>query len=265
MTAACSVVGVSSRDDNEPDRADFLNAACAVIDRWAQSNPGNVRLRLADTDDLSALHSLNSDAIMGLGEDGLFMPMPKSFLSEMIRNGIILLIERGGEPLGYSVAVPAGRDHPPFIPGPDSGRTGLLFGTALDQAMRGQGWHLRLIRMRKRIFSEAGFVSAQSTASPFNSASLANLMNSGFHVSGLKNLLDGHPRFLLECELAFESGQRSEPTGRQRHVLLPKAGNLSDHQTLLADGLVATGIRKGQNCTLIYSRRPEPHSGEPNP
>ncbi len=265
MMTACSEMGVSVRDDSEPDRADFLHTARTVIDRWSRSNPENVRLRPADADDLRALHSLNSDAIMGLGEDGLFMPMPESFLSEMIRNGIILLIERGGEPLGYSIAVPAGRGQPPFIPGTHSGWTGLLFGTALDPAMRGQGWHLRLIRMRKRIFSDAGFVSAQSTASPFNSASLANLMNSGFHVSGLRNLLDGHPRFLLECGLAFETGQQSKPTGNQRHVVLPKAGNLSDHQTLLADGWVATGIRKGRHCTLIYTRGTELHSGEPNP
>jgi len=265
VTTACSGVGVTARGDGEPDRVDFLHTAHAVIDGWARSNPGNVHLRPADADDLSALHSLNSDAIMGLGEDGLFMPMPKSFLSKMIRNGIILFLERGGKPLGYSIAVPSGRGQPPFIPGAASGGTGLLFGTALDPAMRGQGWHLRLIRMRKRIFSEAGFVSAQSTASPFNSASLANLMNSGFHVSGLKNLLDGHPRFLLECRLAFESDEQSEPTGRQRHVVLPKSGSLSDHQSLLADGLVATGIRKGQHCTLIYTRKPEPHSGEPNP
>jgi len=262
MTATSTRPDISASAESEPGRTRFQNAARTVLDRWTQADrPGDVLLRLARDADLSALRSLNARAIAELGRNGLFMPMSPVFLAEMVRDGIILVLERDGEPLGYSIAVPAGRDRHPFIPGADTDRIGLLFGTACDPALRGQGWHSRLIVIRQRIFAAAGFVSAQSTVSPFNRVSLANLMKSGFHVVGLKTLLDGYPRFLLRHDLRWPA----EPSGEPRGIVLPEAGDLSEHEDLLADGFIATGIRKGAPCVLLYTEGRGQRSGRPDP
>ena len=248
MSVATSLTGASTRKDR--DESEFQRTARRVLDRWGRSNKGRVRLRLARRDDLSALCALNAKAILDLGRDGLFMPMSESFLREMVRDGVILMLEQEGKPLGYSIAAPVGKNQPSFIPGFERGGTGLLFGTALDQILRGQGWHPRLIRIRRRMFVEAGFVSLQSTVSPFNTVSLANLMNAGLHVVGLKILLDGHPRFLLHRELR----KPSEPSGNPQRVELAQSGDLSEHAGLLADGFVATELRKDDTYALLYTK-----------
>lgn len=260
MTAASSKLDASAPTGDESDETRFQRTARAVLNSRSQSDGGEVQLRLASTDDLSALRVLNDNAIMDLGRDGLFMPMPESFLTAMVRDGIILVPDRDGKPLGYSIAVPSGHHQPAFIPEAQPGGTGLLFGTALDPALRGQGWHPKLIAIRQRMFRDAGFSSVQATASPFNTVSLANLINSGFHVSGLKTLLDGHPRFLLRHELR----RQRKPTEALRSVVLPQTGDLSEHEALLADGFIATGLRKGQPCTLLYTEGTDGHSGGPD-
>lgn len=263
MTEASSGPDTFARATGELDRLGFHRAVCAVIDRWAQSLPEDTGLRLARMSDLPALHAVNTRAIQELGRDGLFMPMPEDFLGEMVSKGIILLLERNGKQrgLGYSIAVPAGRDRPPFISESGPGRTGLLFGTALDPALRGQNWHSRLILLRKEIFAEAGFASAQSTVSPYNTVSMANLINAGFHVSGLKVLLDGHPRFLLRNEFP----QPKDPSGPLRSLALPETGDLSEHKALLADGFIAIGIKKGRPSVLLYAEGPKRRAGSQDP
>ncbi len=247
MTVAPS--GKATSTGGDQDRTEFRNTVRVVLDRWSRGNQGQVQLRLAVRSDLSVLCALNAKSILDLGRDGLFMPMSESFLTAMVLDGAILVPEREGEALGYSIAVPAGNGRSPFVPTLEPQGTGLLFGTALDPALRGQGWHPRLIRIRKKIFAEAGFASVQSTVSPFNTVSLANLMNAGFHVVGLKNLLDGHPRFLLRHEIQSPS----EPTGNLQSVVLPQSGDLSEHEAFLANGFIATGLKKDRTYALLYS------------
>ena len=254
MTAASTRKDQPASIEAEPNPTRFQRVAHEAAERWTQANPGEILLRLAGRVDLPAMCALNASAIAEQKQDGLFMPMPESFLSEMIRDGIVLILEQDGKVLGYSVAVPVGPDRPAFISETDSDGVGLLFGTAIDPSLRGQGRHPQLIVIRQEIFAEAGFSSVQSTASPFNTASLSNLIKAGFHVVGLKILLDGHPRFLLRRE--FQSS--AEPYGPQRSLGLPVLGDLSEHESLLADGFVATGISKGEPGAMLYTRQSVP-------
>ena len=235
-----------------PDQARLTQAVRAVLDRQgrAQTLPPDIRLRLAGPEDISVLTALNADAIREWGRAGLFMPMPEAFFGEMIRDGIILLPERAGKVQGYSIAVPAGGGHPPFLPADGHGKTGLMFGTALDPALRGQGWQHRLIRLRLEAFQEAGFAEAQSTVSPFNTPSLRNLLRAGFCVTALKTLLDKHPRFVLQHDFG-----RTVTTGPKHGLPLPQNGDLPDHAALLADGFVAVGLEKSKPVTLFYAAR----------
>ncbi len=238
------------------DRSSFQRTARAVVDRCVRTDSDGVTLRLAGEADLPAMCAMNASAIAEQRRDGLFMPMPESFLAEIIRNGIVLILERDGKLLGYSVATPVNRERPAFITGVDPSETGLLFGTAISPILRGQGRQSQLIRLRQRIFEEAGFISVQSTVSPFNTSSLCNLISSGFQVLELRNLLDGHPRFLLQNEL-----RRSEqPSGPSRVAALPEMGDLSEHRKLLADGFIANGIRRGDPSVMLYTKRQDQHS-----
>ncbi len=250
MTAVPSKQDLSAPKEDEVDHSEFQRLARSVLNRWTRTAAKDVLIRLARTADLSALCTLNSKSIREQNRNGLFMPMSESFLAKMVRDGIILVLERDGELLGYSIAVPTNHSLPPFIPEKDPARVGLLFGTAIDPALRGQHWHSRLILIRQKMFAEAGFTLAQSTASPFNTTSLRNMINAGFHVVGLKTLLDGHPRFLLRHEFQ----RPKEPSGPLHGVALPEIGDLSEHQSLLANGFIATGFRKGKPCVMLYSQ-----------
>ena len=143
----------------------------------------------------------------------------------------------------------ANSDHPPFLDGSYRQAPGLLFGTVLGPEARAQGWHGRLIRIRMDIFREAGFASLQCTVSPYNRISLGNLLAAGFRAFGLKDMLDGHPRFLLRHD--FE--QKVRCRARIRKLALPVSGSVADHGALLADGYVGVRLERGETSSLCYA------------
>ncbi len=243
-----------------PDRSALDRAVRAVLDRQAWGLSQDIRLRLAGMADIPVLRALNAAAIRGLGREGLFLRMSEDFLSEMIRGGVIVLPQRDGKVLGYSIAVPAGLGHPPFFPEKSGKETGLLLGTALDPALRGQGCHTLLILIRLEIFREMGFPVAQSTVSPFNVASLCNLLGAGFHVCGLKPLLDERLRFLLLHDFG-----RTVGAAPFRILSLPEYGDLPDHAALLREGFIAVGLERRKPVTLFYAAGFARHhqSGDP--
>ncbi|MCY4313152.1 MAG: hypothetical protein OXD44_05555 [Gammaproteobacteria bacterium] len=203
-------------------------------------------LRLAGAADVSAVAALNDSAIQHLGREGLFMSMDSQFILSALAHGVVLLLEIGSELQGYSIAVPAGPEFEPFQAVDPLISVGLLFGSAVKPEARRQGWHSRFITMRKQLFAENGYDVLQCTVSPFNLPSLSNLVNNGFAVTGLKTLLDGHPRFILMQDTSEVAQSVADPP----HVpdsptvrsLRLDSHNLGEHEKLLSAGWIAKSI-----------------------
>ena len=256
MNGNSSKENASADAMTETDQNRFIQAIGTALTRWNQTLPSGMQLQIAGVTDIPVLRALNAQAIREWGRKGLFMPMSEDFLRQMIRDGIILLLEWDEKVLGYSIAIPAGCGHPRFIPGESYGKTGLLFGTALDPSLRGQSWQRRLIRFRLEAFHDTGIFDVQSTVSPFNTPSLRNLLSLGFHVSALNVLLDGHQRFILRYDFG-----RTVATGTKRSLVLRDLSDLSNHAALLADGFVAIGLKTGKPVTLLYAAKRRPAFG----
>lgn len=235
---------------SESERNRFIQVADAEIVKWNQTASANVRLRMARATDVPLLRRLNVQAVNACEREGLFMPMRENFLRQMLRDGIVILVEGNKNVLGYSIAIPAGRACSRFQPGGPRRKTGLLFGTALNPSLRGHGWQRRLIQLRLDMFREAQIHDIQSTVSPFNTASLRNLLSVGFHVSSLNVLLDGHPRFVLQ----YDFGQ-TVVSGPTQSIVLPAFGDLSNHAALLTEGLVAFKFKSAPPIALIYGSK----------
>ena len=259
MTAKHTDQHSSALSGQPLNRSNLIFAVRTVFDRQTQNFPSDIHLRFAEVSDIPVLESLNAVAIRDLGREGLFLRMSDDFLAEMIRDGVIILPTRDRKILGYSIAVPADSHHPPFLFAKEQEKTGLLFGTMLDQSLRGQGWQCRLILTRLESFREAGAMAVEATVSPFNITSLRNLLSAGFHVAGLKTLLDGHPRFLLRHDFG-----RTTMAGPFQKLILPQSGDLSDHSELLSNGFVAIRVRTKKTSTLLYATGSAAHhpSGE---
>lgn len=228
-------------------RGRLRDVAELCLDRSARNIPAGAGLRLATMEDIPALVEIIDWATSQTKRDGLFLRMSGAFLANFVRDGIVLLPVSAGKILGYSNAMQANHGHPPFLAGPYRQAPGLLFGTVLGPEVRGQGWHGRLIRIRMDIFRKAGIASVQCTVSPYNRASLGNLLAAGFRAYGLKDMLDGHPRFLLRHD--FE--QKAMP-GPHCKLALPVSGSVADHGALLADGYVGVSLERGETNALCY-------------
>jgi len=228
---------------------DFKWAAKSVL---SQQSPRNgILVRLARHDDIPHLKKINVKSIHGLGQDGLLMPMPEAFFDHAVARGMVAILEREGYALGYSVAFPEGMKHSAFFPETRKGRVGLLFGTALDPSIRGQGWQKRLIDLRLQIFQSAKFSEVQCTVSPFNIPSLINLLDSGFRIVALKILLDGHPRFIVVINLCRKKEEPRYPTLRKTARLCK---NLSRHRSLLDEGYIGVKIIRKNPVLLVYTK-----------
>ncbi len=228
-------------------RGRLKDVAETRLGRRTDDLPAGTGLRLATMADIPALLDITDWATSQVKREGLFLRMSETFLAGFVQDGIVLLPVSGSKVLGYSNAMKANDDHPPFLAGSYRQAPGLLFGTVLGPAARAQGWHDRLIRIRMDIFRMARFASVQCTVSPFNRVSLGNLLASGFRAYGLKDMLDGHPRFLLRHD--FE--QKAMP-GALRRLALPRSGSLADHAALLADGFVGVSLERGETSVLCY-------------
>ena len=223
------------------------DVAESCLDRSAGDIPAGTGLRLATMEDIPVLVGIIDWAASQTQREGLFLRMSEAFLAGFVRDGIVLLPVSDGKVLGYSNAMQANSDHPPFLAGPYSQAPGLLFGTVLGPEARAQGWHGTLIRIRMDIFRKAGFASVQCTVSPYNRISLGNLLAAGFRAYGLKDMLDGHPRFLLRHD--FEQGEMAGP---YRKLALPESGSVAEHGALLADGYVGVILERGETNALCY-------------
>lgn len=228
-------------------RGRLRDVAESCLDQPDRDIPAGTSLRLASMEDIPSLVEIIDWAASQTKREGLFLRMSEAFLANFVRDGIVLLPVSDGKILGYSNAMQANSDHPPFLDGSYSQAPGLLFGTVLGPEARAQGWHGRLIRIRMDIFREAGFASLQCTVSPYNRISLGNLLAAGFRAFGLKDMLDGHPRFLLRHD--FE--QRAMP-GPYCKLALPVSGSVADHGALLADGYVGVSLERGESNALCY-------------
>lgn len=217
------------------------------LERTALEVPVGTDLRLATMEDIPALVDIVAWATNQAKREGLFLHMSSEFLAKFVRDGIVLVPVSGSNILGYSNAMQADSDHPPFLDGSYSQAPGLLFGTVLGPEARAQGWHGRLIRFRLDIFREAGLASVQCTVSPYNRASLGNLLAAGFRAYGLKDMLDGHPRFLLRHDF----DQEAMP-GPYCKLALPESGSVADHGTRLANGYVGVSLERGETNALCY-------------
>ena len=232
----------------QPRARDLRRAASGVIAGLPRSTTKSAQPRLAEHSDIPSLVQLNANAIRSLGRSGLFMPMAEDFFEGVIAEGFVLLLESDGAVSGYSVAVPHCDLHPAFIPFADGARVGLLFGTALECSLRGHGWHPLLIDMRRDIYIRSGYTEIQSTVSPYNTASLRNLVRAGLQVMGLKLLLDGHPRFLLRKVFG-----QCVHGGKVRTLSFPASGNLDEHESLLKEGLEAVEVVGEREDELVYA------------
>lgn len=228
-------------------RGRLSDVAGRRLDRTARDIPAGTGLRLATMEDVPALVDIVDWATSQTKREGLFLRMSEEFLAKFVRDGFVVLPVSDSKILGYSNAMQANSDHPPFLDGSYSRAPGLLFGTVLGPEARAQGWHGRLIRIRMDIFREAGIDSVQCTVSPYNRVSLGNLLAAGFRAYGLKDLLDGHPRFLLRHD--FE--QEAMP-GPYCKLALPESGSVADHGALLADGYVGVRLERGETNALCY-------------
>ena len=228
-------------------RGRLQDVAKARLGQRTDDLPTGTGLRLATMADIPALLDITDWATSQTKREGLFLRMSETFLAGFIQDGIVLLPVSGSKVLGYSNAMQANDDHPPFLAGSHPQAPGLLFGTVLGPEARAQGWHDRLIRIRMDIFRMARFASVQCTVSPFNRVSLGNLLAAGFRACGLKDMLDGHPRFLLRHD--FE--QKAMP-GAPRKLALPRSGSLADHEALLSDGFVGVSLERGETSVLCY-------------
>lgn len=228
-------------------RGKLQDFAEARLGQRTDDLPAGTGLRLATMADIPALLDITEWAASQAKREGLFLRMSETILAGFVHDGIVLLPVSGSKVLGYSNAMKANDDHPPFLAGSYREAPGLLFGTVLGPDARARGWHDRLIRIRMDIFRMARFASVQCTVSPFNRVSLGNLLAAGFRAYGLKDMLDGHPRFLLRHD--FE--QKVMP-GALRRLALPRSGSLADHEALLSDGFVGVSLECGETSDLCY-------------
>ena len=230
-------------------RGRLRDVANSCLDELQESDKSaGTGLRLAAMTDIPALIEITEWATRQTNREGLFLRMSEALLTDFVRDGIVLLPVLNSKILGYSNAMPANDNHAPFLDGSYRQAPGLLFGTVLGPEARAQGWHGRLIRIRMDIFRKAGFASVQCTVSPYNRISLGNLLAAGFRAYGLKDMLDGHPRFLLRHD--FEQTALSGPF---RKLELPASGSVADHEALLADGHVGIRLERGESCALCYA------------
>ncbi len=229
-------------------RGGLRDVAEAWLDLRARGKSARTGMRLATTADIPALMEITDWATRQAKREGLFLRMSEAFLAGFIRDGIVLLPVLGSKILGYSNAMQANGDHPPFLAGSYRQEPGLLFGTVLGSEARAQGWHGRLIRTRLDIFRKAGLASVQCTVSPYNPVSLGNLLAAELRAYGLQDMLDGHPRFLLRHDF----GQKAL-SGPLRKLALPAFGSVADHGAMLADGYVGVSLERGETCALCYA------------
>ncbi|QPM90246.1 hypothetical protein PSAL_014810 [Pseudooceanicola algae] len=210
----------------------------------AQCPPGQ-RLALAGPKDFDALAAISAEAAAFVGLDVFGLQDAAFFASIRERGAVILQILRHDIPEGYSVVGPAAQMAGLFAGEDDKG---LLFGTALRAGLRGQGWQRRMIRLRCAALFAAGFGGAKAFVSPWNHASLTNLLGDGFAVVSHDFSYYQRHRFIVERPA---KGWGALGAGETQALTLPPDGDLEDHRHLLASGWRGMDMARPQ---MLYRR-----------
>ncbi|MEM8553473.1 MAG: hypothetical protein AAGF71_01470 [Pseudomonadota bacterium] len=225
--------------------------ASALADLIARHpNDDKTVLSLAREGDDPLLAQLNATVTDAAWTPDLMMRQDVSFFQSIRKSGGAALVMRDqNEVCGYSVAVPAGPDMPPFL-GDNAQRIGLLFGTVVAEPYRSRGWQRTFVKLRLEAFSIFGIHTCQAVVAPANQWSLGNLLSEGFVVIGYEGQRTGGPRFVVQRGLDPLPGGSDEVT-----VLpLPPHGDVSAHTRLLDSGHMGFAVQHDGQLGLGYHR-----------
>lgn len=204
------------------------------------------RFVLAEGGDIERISVLNAQVVASLPGGGMFMRQDAAFFRTIMESGgAIAMAMQAGALTAYSVAAPVSAAFPVFTPG--TGSTGLLFGTAVAEAVRGQGLQTLMIDFRYAALRACGCDTVQATVAPTNYGSLENLIHAGFEIIALRTLLDGHPRFIVQRPTIPEIAH-----GHSGLVFQPLDDDLTDHEALLAAGARGVGMVRRPRPGLWY-------------
>ena len=227
--------------------------------------PG-VELRVASINDAGALDRFN-ESIVSVGPPGHFMRQDTSFFEAKLsapETEILLLCGGSAGLFGYSVLALCSHAQHPFAPSPlfqdDILRIGILFGTALDPKVRGRGLQRLCVNLRLRAIGKTGRAVVQATASPRNDISLRNMMACGFGVIGAAELLDGHPRFIVEASARDGLpgwGHLDDTTAFYDEVMVPFL-DFAGNRSRMTSGNLPTGwVDSADGLCLVYREEKE--------
>lgn len=204
-----------------------------------------LHVALGDTQDDDEISSLNA----AVAQAPLVMSRqePDFFRAIRANGGAVIVLRDPDRVCGYSVLVPAGGDMPPFLPHGDT-RIGILFGTAVREDCRRQGWQRALVALRVRAFAAIGIETCQAVVAPGNLGSMGNLFGEGFEVVAYNEQIAGAPRFIVE---------RTTPPGRcttGESISQPLAPDADAplHAQQLAVGRRGSGKMVGGKLCIAY-------------
>lgn len=241
----------------------WLRGAAAQATRYQGlcNRNGDIRFGFAEEKDVGILDSLNEEVVRSLMIPGRFMRQDRPFFEDLLRcpDACIYMARQNGVAAAYSIGARACDAIPAFDENTGAiGSIGLLFGTAVDPPLRGQGIQRIMIALRIETLRKIGCKTIQTTVSPFNRHSLINLMDSGFKIVALKKVLDGHYRFIMERTadfLHFEDADTDAATIPQKHVDLGNEESIGTHEAALSSGWIGTryyGDYSTDTMQIIY-------------
>ncbi|WP_020407972.1 GNAT family N-acetyltransferase [Hahella ganghwensis] len=128
---------------------------------------------------------------------------------------------------------------------------GALAATLVVPEYRRRGIQHAAIKLRLDYAKRCGTERLGVTVSPYNQASLSNLLSNGGSIQGIETYDDGRTRFLI----AFECRQKSVSFGIPEQVIVP-CHNVNLHRRLLAENYIGKRIiNTGVDSYITYARK----------
>jgi ribosomal protein S18 acetylase RimI-like enzyme len=200
-------------------------------------------------DDLESVWMLHNRVHESLPSPDLFARETPAFFADMLADGgEIYGIKRHGVLLAYGVlGLPQPENAYNFgawagLAALHLGEVAHVDGAGVDPAHRGRGFQRLLIAHRLNAAAAAGRRFVYSTASPRNTVSLNNLLDSGFVIVSLRQLFGGQDRYILL------HAPYAAPVSHLVHLV--EATDLDAQRNLLADGLV--GIKQSDTSMMGF-------------
>lgn len=135
--------------------------------------------------------------------------------------------------------------------GRKSEKWGALAATLVSYEYRGRGIQREAIRLRLERAKRCGIAHLGATVSPYNQASLSNLLSNGGGIQGMETYDDGRTRFLI----AFACYQQTSFDGAPEQMIVP-CHNLGLHKRLLAERYIGKRIIKtGIDSYISYAMK----------